>query len=235
MHAASTMIKTTYPLPPNEAVRLKKLDALGIVGTPREKKFNAVVELARTMFGAPVGLLSFISKDEQWLKAAVGLDVETTPRDVAFCNYTIAGNGPFVVHDALSDSRFSSNPLVVGDPNIRFYAGVPVGIEHGINLGALCVIDSKPRSITRTQSDQLVWLGTIVNSLLRKHDGNLKNRRLVADLSRTASLLAEQTNDLLRQKRLLDAGRGSPRPVHLKSISRTAMFAGATACTLFTK
>ena len=165
-----------------------------------------MAKLAASIFNVPVGLVSFVAADEQWFKAEVGLGATGTSRDVAFCSHTICGAGPLVVSDALLDPRFAANPLVVGDPKIRFYAGVPVGLTDGINLGTLCIVGCEPRAFSAPEADQLVWLGSIVNSLLRKHQIYLRTSSLLADISRSAKLMAEQTEQLAHQKSLLDCG-----------------------------
>ncbi|MBA4192869.1 MAG: diguanylate cyclase [Planctomycetaceae bacterium] len=97
--------------------------------------------------------MSLIDEDRQWFKAACGLspDLKETPRDQAFCNYTILNREVFVVHDALADARFASNPLVTGSVNIRFYAGAPLNLGPDIRVGSLCLIDTKPRAFELEQ------------------------------------------------------------------------------------
>ena len=102
------------------------------------------------MCDTPIALISLVDDRRQWFKSRVGLDVSETPRDI-FCTYTITGEQIFEVPDALQDPRFRDNPLVQGDPHIRFYAGTPLTSPDGHNLGTLCVIDRKPRRLSSEQ------------------------------------------------------------------------------------
>ena len=99
-------------------------------------------------FACPIAFVSLLDENEQWFKAACGLNKQSTSRDIAFCNYTILGTQAFVVEDALKDARFSTNPLVTGPPGVRFYAGVPITTASGYRVGALCVNDTRPRQFS---------------------------------------------------------------------------------------
>ncbi len=112
----------SYPIPPNEADRLEALHSLAILDTPADRSFDAITEAAADCFGVPICLVSLIDAERQWFKARVGLDCQETPRDLAFCAHTVAADELLVVPDASSDSRFAGNPLVAGEPHIRFYA-----------------------------------------------------------------------------------------------------------------
>ncbi|MFT5142811.1 MAG: diguanylate cyclase (GGDEF)-like protein [Rhodothermales bacterium] len=146
------------PLPPNEAVRLKRLRALGILDTPNEEGFDVVTRMAKRLFRVPIALVSIVDEDRQWFKSCIGLDVSETPRDVAFCSHAILQDDVFVVPNALEDERFHDNPLVTGDPNIRFYAGYPL-TAHGVKIGTLCIIDREPREFAEAEAKMLADLG----------------------------------------------------------------------------
>lgn len=145
----------SFPVGQHEQERLQALDNLRLVDTPRNPAFDSLCEEARRHFGVPICLVSLLTRDRQWLKAVQGLAVSETPRDVAFCNYTILQDEVFVVPDALTDDRFRTNPLVTGTPFIRFYAGAPLLYRNNIRLGAFCLIDTRPRSFSRGDRAEL--------------------------------------------------------------------------------
>ena len=134
------------PLPADEDRRLRTLQGLGLLDTEPEERFDRLTRLARRLFDVPIALVSIIDCDRQWFKSRQGLDATETPRDVSFCGHAILGSDVFVVPDTLIDPRFADNPLVTGEPSIRFYAGCPVSTPDGARLGTLCVIDRRPRS-----------------------------------------------------------------------------------------
>ncbi|MEG3087089.1 diguanylate cyclase domain-containing protein [Sphingomonas sp. PB4P5] len=149
--------------------RLRALHALDLLDSEPEKAFDALVGLAASRFDCPVSLLTLIDRDRQWIKAKSGIDVEQTDRDVAFCDYTIRNDAPFIVNDALNDPRFASNPLVTDGPKIRFYAGAPIHIADGDSrhaIGALCIIDDKPRTMTPAQITALTLMASIAEALI---------------------------------------------------------------------
>jgi predicted Ser/Thr protein kinase len=139
------------PTPDDELARIAKLKALGVLDTPPEASFENAVRLASFICGTPTALVSLVDTDRQWFKAKVGLDVPETPREVSFCAHALTSPGPMIVRNALDDVRFSNNPIVVGDPKIRFYAGVPLRVGEGSAVGTLCVIDTVPRDLSAEQ------------------------------------------------------------------------------------
>jgi len=134
------------PRPYNEENRLRALHRYQILDTPPEPRFDAIVAQAALTFDVPVALFTLVDESRQWFKSRVGLDVVETERAVSFCAHAIASDTPLVLEDTLKFRRFADNPLVVGFPHIRFYAGAPVHAAGGEPLGTICVIDSKPRS-----------------------------------------------------------------------------------------
>lgn len=143
------------PIPPNEEARLEALRGYEILDTAAEKAFDDIAALAADVCQAPISLLTFIDRDRQWFKSNVGLEARETSRDVAFCAHAILQDDLFIVTDALLDDRFAKNPLVNGDPNIRFYAGMPLVTPEGQALGTLCVIDRVPRELSQPQKNKL--------------------------------------------------------------------------------
>ncbi|QUD89131.1 GAF domain-containing hybrid sensor histidine kinase/response regulator [Phenylobacterium montanum] len=130
-----------------ELSRLQTLKAYGVLDTQPDEAFDRLTSLAASLFEAPIALVSLVDAERQWFKSHHGLDVEATPRSWSFCAHALAlpRGGTLVVEDATLDQRFCDNPLVCGDPHIRFYAGAVLTAPNGDNLGALCVIDSQPR------------------------------------------------------------------------------------------
>ncbi len=164
------------PMPANESQRLEALRAYQILDTLPENELDDIARMASEICGTPISLVTLIDKDRQWFKAKIGLDSEETTRDVSFCQYTIMGREVFEVTDALRNERFAQNPLVLGDPHIRFYAGAPLITPDGFNLGSLCVIDRIPRQLTTEQKKALESLARFVISQfeLRKKRSELE-------------------------------------------------------------
>ncbi|MBC7541983.1 MAG: GAF domain-containing protein [Candidatus Sericytochromatia bacterium] len=151
---------------PDEPARLATLIQLQVLDTPAEARFDRLTHLACQVFGVPISLVSLVDSHRQWFKSIQGLDVAETPRDMSFCAHAILGNELFLVPDTLADVRFADNPLVVGDPHIRFYAGMPIQAPNGQNLGTLCVIDRKPRLFTDADRLALMAIAELVEQEL---------------------------------------------------------------------
>ena len=143
------------PLPPNESQRLKALHDYGILDTPSEREFDDITALAAEICETPIALISLVDETRQWFKSKVGLTTPETSREEAFCGHALTGNKLLQVPDAQLDQRFADNPLVTGDPKIRFYAGAPLVTPGGETLGTLCVIDRVPRQLTDRQQRAL--------------------------------------------------------------------------------
>ncbi|AZG15919.1 MULTISPECIES: GGDEF domain-containing protein [Cupriavidus] len=134
------------PIPSNEAARLATLRSLSVLDTPPEERFDRLTRLAKRLFGVPIAVVSLIDANRQWFKSCQGLDVTETSRGTSFCGHAICGDDILLIPDATQDARFHDNPLVTGEPHIRFYAGRPLSAPNGAKLGTLCLIDRKPRS-----------------------------------------------------------------------------------------
>ena len=135
-----------FPLPPDETERLKALYDLQILDTDPEPSFERVTRLAKILFGTRVCAVTLIDHERQWFKAIAGFNCSETPREVAFCAHTILSDKPLIVQDTTIHPVFKNNPLVTGEPYVRFYAGVPLNTREGSKVGALCLIDTEPRN-----------------------------------------------------------------------------------------
>ena len=154
------------PIPHDEAARLRALRELLILDTPPEERFDRLVRFAAEEFDCPVALVSLVDEQRQWFKARVGVDACETDRSVSFCAHAILGDDLLVVEDAAADVRFADNPLVTGEPHIRFYAGAPLHAPGGHRLGTLCVIDTRARSLDPMERSILASLRQLVEDEL---------------------------------------------------------------------
>lgn len=172
------------PLHPQEAARLRALRLSGLLDTAPEAAFDEATALAARLTQSPIALVSLIDENRQWFKSRHGLEAEQTPRDVAFCAHAIlAPDHPFVVNNALDDERFFDNPLVVGAPNVIFYAGIPLLDPGGeLPVGTLCVIDHTPREVTPDVLENLRSVARLVEALIISHQNA---RSLDVALTRT--------------------------------------------------
>jgi GAF domain-containing protein len=131
------------------------LRGYGILDTHPEDRFDDLTRLATLICGTPISLISLVDEDRQWFKSKTGLEVCQTPREEAFCAHAIMSPELLLVPDASQDPRFATNPLVLGELHVRFYAGAPLTAPNGHHLGALCVIDRVPRQLSREQLESL--------------------------------------------------------------------------------
>lgn len=142
----------------DELERIKDLRSYKILDTDPEQAFDDLTLIASQICGVPVAMISLVDEDRQWFKARIGIEVKETSRSISFCAHAIQQEGIFTVPDALNDPRFKDNPVVKGEPHIRFYAGAPIHSRDGHALGTLCVIDYVPRTLTEEQSYALLAL-----------------------------------------------------------------------------
>jgi len=137
--------------PADERGRLEALADYRVLDTPPEPAFDNITGLASSIFRTPIALVSLVDEHRQWFKSRVGLDVAETPREISFCDHAIRADATLVVEDATRDPRFVDNPLVVGEPHVRFYCGVVLRTPEGHGLGTLCLIDRVARTISRPE------------------------------------------------------------------------------------
>ncbi|MGB0766546.1 MAG: HD-GYP domain-containing protein [Phycisphaeraceae bacterium] len=192
------------PKPDNESERLKALRAYDLLDTEATQGFDDIVNLAAHLFDVPTALVSLIDDDRQWFKAKCGLDACETSRDVSFCGHAILQSGVMVVEDATRDKRFADNPLVTGEPNIRFYAGAPLVDPDGMLLGTLCLIDYKPRGLCDRDRELLTKLAkqVIDQTLLHAHARDA--RKYYDQVIRQTGILEDEvqrrTEDVVRTR-----------------------------------
>jgi two-component system, NtrC family, sensor kinase len=169
-----------------EAARLAALDRYAILDTDPEQVFDDLVILASYICKTPIALLSLLDDHRQWFKSTVGVQVRETPLEMSICAHAIKQRDLFIVPDTLQDARFRENPMVVGEPHIRFYAGAPLINEDGFALGTLCVLDRQPRELDPEQKQALKSLRQLA----------LKQM----ELRRNLQLLKEALNDRTREE-----------------------------------
>jgi two-component sensor histidine kinase len=158
----------------NESDRLAALRSYRVLGTPPEPEFNDLVCLAAQVCQTPIALITLVDDRRQWFKAEVGLGLRETPLDASICAKAILQPGLFIVRDTTKDPRFTYNPLVTGEPHVRFYAGASLETANGLPLGTLCVLDRVPRDLTEQQ-------GFTLTTLARQVMSQLELRRALAE------------------------------------------------------
>ena len=168
--------------PINETERLLSLHSLRVLDTPSEERFDRITRMAQRLFGVEICLISLVDSQRQWFKSKQGLDACETSREISFCGHAINIDEVMVVSDALSDERFSDNPLVVDAPFIRFYAGCPIKGPGDHRVGTLCLIDSKQRSLSSADQDTLKDFARMVEDQLE-----IASQITVDDLTKVAN------------------------------------------------
>jgi len=157
-------------MPANEAERQEELLRLNLLDTPAEERFDRIVRLTRRLFDVPISYISLLDRDRQWFKSRIGVEVESTPRQISFCGHAILQDQPLIVPDARKDHRFAGNPLVIGEPFVRFYVGHPLHGPNGFKVGTLCMVDRRPRSFTEKEIELLSELTAMVERELELCD-----------------------------------------------------------------
>lgn len=195
------MIEAKLPL--NEVRRLRVLEEYQILDTGKENAFDEITKLASEICESPISLISLLDDKRQWFKSAHGLSDQETPRALSFCAHAIHDNTLFVVEDARKDVRFHDNPYVTSDPNVVFYAGVPLIDKDGFALGTLCVLDNKTKKLTEFQEKALKTLSHQVMKLIELKKANYK-------LNIKNSLLKESYNELERFSQVVSHDIKSP-------------------------
>ena len=167
-----------------EEQRLEALRSFDILDTPREDEFDEVVRVTSMICDTPISVINLIDEGRQWFKAEIGLNTRETPIDSSICAHAILQPGLFMVNDTTKDHRLSDNPLVTGEPHLRFYAGALLETSGGLPLGTVCVLDYRPRELNQIQQDFLRLMAAQVMKQLEL--------RRMAKLERAARIEAEQ-------------------------------------------
>ncbi len=190
-----------YSSKEEEFRRLEELNELNIVDTPPEEEFDLITNLVSSIFQMPVSLISFLTEEKQFFKSCIGLNVNETDREIAFCQHVIANKQSMVVEDALLDDRFKDNPLV-HEYNIRFYAGAPLITKKGNFIGTLCLIDVKPRAFSDREMKQLETFADIIISKIENRQQLQLHNELqskLLELNNNYSLIVNNVNDTVFQ------------------------------------
>ncbi len=191
------------PKPGNEKERLQALRQYKVLDTDPELEYDELVQLASEICEVPISLITLIDDDRQWFKAKIGLSLPGTPRDTSFCAHAIHDEAIMEIEDAQQDERFFDNPLVTGDPNIRFYAGMPLVNPEGFKLGTLCVIDRVPRKLTDLQKKAIATLGRQVVKQLETRLQNDELNRLSHIQNKMLSVIAHDVRGPLSSLQVL--------------------------------
>jgi len=154
----------------DEGKSQRAIEALGILDTPPDARVDRITKLAQELFDVPMVSVTLLDRDRQWRKSQIGLGGAEAPREGAFCDATVRGVGSLIVEDASTDADFAENPFVVGDPHLRFYAGHPLAAPGGEQVGTLCILDTRPRTLDAQQRSLLRELAQWVQSELMRED-----------------------------------------------------------------
>lgn len=171
-------------MPCDEVLRQQILDDNELLDTPADPYLDTLVRVVRQVFAVKTVLISLIDHDRQWFKSRIGLEITETPRTISFCAHAILGTQPLIVEDTYKDLRFHDNPVVVNNPQIRFYAGQPLFSQEGQPLGTLCLIDPRPGHLSEQQVRLFIDMATLVEGYLKLRHVSEQTAQLRAALSR---------------------------------------------------
>ena len=209
-------------LPENEQERLASLHALELLDSPKEQRFDRIVSLTKAVMGVPIAYIALIDSDRQWFKSKIGMcdALSETSRDESFCGHAILQDTPLVIQDALKDPRFFDNPMVTGEPYVRFYAGHPLQSQAGHNIATLCVVDTLPREFSDEEMDRFAHLAamaerelSMLGVIATQHEMIETRNALVASqqaLARELSEAADYVYQFLPAREV-----GIDEPVHI--------------------
>jgi GAF domain-containing protein len=176
---------TPAPIPADEEERLRALRSLNILDTMPEERFDRITKLATVLFNIPISTVTLVDSRREWYKSCQGLPAKEGERAISFCGYTVLEDTPLIIPDAKADPRFAGNPMVIGSPFIRFYAGIPLKSADGKRVGAFCIKDHNPREFPPEKVELLKALANWAELELNAHE---------LSLALTARRQAEQAN-----------------------------------------
>ncbi len=204
------MPDTDFPIPANESQRLRSLLDYAVLDSLPEQAYDDLTRLASAICNTPIALITLLDDHRQWFKARVGMETTETPRSIAFCSHAILDpDSVMVIEDAGLDVRFAANPLVTGDPNIRFYAGAPLITPTGEALGTICVIDRVPRTLTEAQSEALRILSREVIAHLELRRSIATLEQAVLEQEQYVEIMHGYQRDLEKVRATLEAESGT--------------------------
>src|SRR3989344_7596530 len=167
----------TAPIPENESERIESLKKLQILDTPPEERFDLLTKLATKVFNVPISTVTLVDANREWFKSVCGLDEKEGERAISFCGHGMLADEILVIPDAKKDPRFSDNPMVVGEPFIRFYAGVPLFSEDGQRVGTFCIKGHEPREVTEEEKETLIMMAKLAELAINTHNLQLKGSK----------------------------------------------------------
>ncbi len=202
------------PLPTNERARLQSLREHELLDTMPEDVYNNITRIASEICETPIALITLVDKDRQWIKSRQGIDIDETEREYSFCAHAILNaEEVLIVPDARIDDRFHDNPLIIGEPNIVFYAGVPINDANGNGLGTLCVIDRRPRELSEQKLESLKALAKLVKAHFELRKTQMDLEKAQEDINTVQSLV-----DII-QVDIIDIIKNDPPADHLQQLT----------------
>lgn len=187
------------PIPADEKERLKSLRKMGILDTEEEERFDRITRIATHLFDVPISTVTLVDSNREWFKSCQGLDQKEGDRAISFCGHAMLAGGIFIIPDAKKDERFADNPMVTGEPFIRFYAGVPLYSADHKRIGTFCIKDRVPRRLSQREETDLKSLAAWAEIELNTHELST-----ALETKKTAeNSLKEKVNELERMNKLM--------------------------------
>jgi GAF domain-containing protein len=208
----------TLQKPANEEKRIESLKRYDLLDTPRDGSFDRITKLASTIFEVPIAIISLVDTDRIWFKSTYGLNVNQIGREPGLCASAILSNDIYVIGDACKDPRSLANPLVAGEFGLRFYAAAPLITEDQFNLGTLCIIDKKPRTLTAKEQQVLKELADVV---MDEMELRLSLRNTVTNVKKLTSDIGYHLDDTIKGVSNLDKQEQKEKMLDYLEASKT--------------